>query len=104
MAWLSLIVASLGEIAGVASINLYLRDKTLSRLALIAVTFGLGFFFLSKAMQEIPMGTAYAIWTGLGAAGTVLIGILFFQEAASRRRLFFLSCIIAGAAGLKILT
>lgn len=103
MAWVSLIIASLGEVLGVMCINLYLRKKTWSRLILMILTFGFGFFFLSQAMQEIPMSTAYAIWTGLGAAGAVLMGIIFFQESADRRRILFLSFIICGAAGLKLI-
>lgn len=102
MAWLSLVIASLGEIFGVTSINLYLQQKSFSRLLLVIVTFGLGFVFLSRAMQEIPMSTAYAVWTGLGAAGAVLMGIMFFNEPASWKRIFFLSCIITGAVGLKL--
>jgi len=103
MAWIYLAIASLGEIFGVASINLYIRKRTIPRLLLICLTFGFGFFFLSLAMRDLPMGTAYAVWTGLGAAGAVLMGILFFKEAASWQRLFFLCCIITGAAGLKLL-
>ena len=53
-------------------------------------------------MRDIPMGTAYAIWTGLGAAGAVLIGVLFFKESAGWKRLGFLTLIIAGAVGLKV--
>lgn len=103
MAWIYLAIASLGEIFGVASINLYIRKRTIPRLLLICLTFGFGFFFLSLAMRDLPMGTAYAVWTGLGAAGAVLMGILFFKEAAGWQRLFFLCCIITGAAGLKLL-
>ena len=102
MAWLYLVIASLGEIGGVISINLYLQKKSLIRLFLIVLTFGFGFFFLALAMKEIPMGTAYAIWTGLGAAGAVLMGILFFKESAGWKRIGFLSLIIAGAVGLKL--
>lgn len=102
MAWLYLVIASLGEIFGVLSINLYLQKKSLARLALIVITFTFGFIFLSLAMREIPMGTAYAIWTGLGAAGAVLIGILFFKEEANWKRLLFLAFIISGAVGLKL--
>jgi multidrug transporter EmrE-like cation transporter len=54
-------------------------------------------------MQTIPLGTAYAVWTGLGAAGAVLTGIIFFKEAAGWKRILFLFCIIAGAVGLKVL-
>ncbi|OUM88653.1 MAG: multidrug resistance protein SMR [Bacillus thermozeamaize] len=103
MAWVFLVLASLGEIFGVMSLNLYVRKKTFPRLALVGITFGLGFLFLSLAMREIPMSIAYAIWTGLGAAGAVLMGILFFREPSGWKRLLFLGCIIVGAAGLKLI-
>lgn len=102
MAWVYLVIASLGEIFGVMSINLYIQRKSVARLLLIIVTFSFGFIFLALAMRDIPMGTAYAIWTGLGAAGAVLVGILFFKESAGRKRIMFLSLIIAGAVGLKV--
>ena len=102
MAWLYLIIASFGEVIGVMGINLYIQKKSLSRLAMIILSFGFGFFFLGLAMKEIPMGTAYAIWTGLGAVGAVLIGILFFKESAGWKRLSFLLLIIFGAIGLKV--
>lgn len=72
-------------------------------LIAIVLTFGLGFVFLALAMRDIPLGTAYAIWTGLGAAGAVLMGILFFKESAGWKRIIFLLFIIAGAVGLKII-
>lgn len=103
MAWLYLVIASLGEIFGVIFISLYVRKKTLGRLLLLILAFTGGFFFLSLAMREIPLGTAYAIWTGLGTIGAVVVGILFFQESAGWKRLLFLSFIITGAVGLKIL-
>ncbi|NMA92412.1 MAG: multidrug efflux SMR transporter [Firmicutes bacterium] len=102
MAWIYLILASFGEIFGVMSINLYLRRRTAGCLLLVVGTFGAGFLLLSRAMEVIPMSTAYAIWTGLGAAGAVLGGILFFQEPAGSKRLLFLACIICGAVGLKL--
>lgn len=102
MAWIYLVVASFGEIFGIMSINLFLRKRTASRLLLIILTFSGGFFFLALAMRDIALGTAYAIWTGLGAAGAVLIGILFFQESAGWKRILFLGCIITGAVGLKL--
>lgn len=85
------------------SINLYIQKKSINRLALVVVSFGFGFLFLSMAMRGIPLGTAYAVWTGLGAAGAVIMGVLFFNESASWKRMFFLLCIIGGAVGLKIL-
>ncbi|MFD1206158.1 MULTISPECIES: multidrug efflux SMR transporter [Sporosarcina] len=102
MAWVYLVLASFGEIFGVMSINLYLQKKNYVWLLSIICTFSAGFFFLSLAMREIPMGTAYAIWTGLGAAGAVLMGILFFKESAGWKRIVFLLLIIGGAVGLKV--
>ncbi|RWR10083.1 multidrug efflux SMR transporter [Siminovitchia fortis] len=103
MAWLFLVIASFGEIFGVMTINIYNERKSLFWLLAMIMTFGLGFYFLSLAMREIQLGTAYAIWTGLGAAGAVLMGILFFKESAGWKRMLFLSFIIAGAVGLKIM-
>lgn len=103
MAWIFLIIASFGEIFGVMAINIYNQKKSFLWLLSMILTFGFGFYFLSLAMKEIQLGTAYAIWTGLGAAGAVLMGILFFKESAGWKRMLFLSCIIAGAVGLKVL-
>lgn len=103
MEWVYLVIASFGEIFGVICINLYLRNKSIGWLLMIILAFGGGFIFLSLAMRDIPLGTAYAIWTGLGAAGAVLMGILFFKESAGWKRILFLCCIIAGAVGLKVL-
>lgn len=103
MAWLYLFIASFGEIFGVMSINVYIRKKSLFWLFMIVLSMGLGFVFLSLAMRDIPLGTAYAVWTGLGAAGSVIAGILFFQESAGWKRMFFLSLIITGAVGLRLL-
>lgn len=102
MAWIYLVLASFGEIFGVLCINLFIQKKTAFRLFLLIVSFGGGFVFLSLAMKSIPMGTAYAIWTGLGAAGAVLLGILWFNESAGWKRMLFLICIIGGAGGLKV--
>lgn len=103
MGWLYLVIASFGEIFGVMSINVYVREKSLKWLAMIVITMGLGFVFLSLAMNSIQLGTAYAVWTGLGAAGAVILGIIFFDESNSWKRMLFLSLIISGAIGLRLL-
>lgn len=103
MAWIYLIIASFGEIFGVFFINLYTKEKKIKWLLMIVISMGLGFVFLSMAMNDIPLGTAYAVWTGLGAAGAVIIGMLFFRESASWQRMLFLSLIISGAVGLRLL-
>lgn len=104
MAWFYLCIASIGEIAGVASINMYLQKKTWRWLLTMVVVFSLGFYFLALAMRDIPLGTAYAIWTGLGATGAVIMGVAFFNEKMSFLRILFLTCIICGAVGLKLVS
>jgi quaternary ammonium compound-resistance protein SugE len=59
---------------------------------------------LIKATQTIPIGTAYAVWTGIGAVGTVLVGILVFKEPTTFLRLFFLTTLIASIIGLKVVS
>lgn len=59
-------------------------------------------FLLYLAQKSIPIGTAYVVWTGIGAVGTVLLGILFFHDSASVYRLLFVTLILVGVVGLKI--
>jgi quaternary ammonium compound-resistance protein SugE len=59
---------------------------------------------LIKATQTLPIGTAYAVWTGIGAVGTVLVGILVFKEPATMLRIFFLFTLIGSIVGLKAVT
>jgi len=61
-------------------------------------------WLLYKATHEIPMGTAYAVWTGIGAAGTVIAGIFLFNETVDFWRIFFLSTLILSVIGLKMVT
>jgi quaternary ammonium compound-resistance protein SugE len=56
---------------------------------------------LYKSTQTLPMGTAYAVWTGIGAAGTAIVGIVFFREPAALWRIFFITTLIASIIGLK---
>jgi paired small multidrug resistance pump len=79
------------------------KNKGWRAKLILIVNFGVSFFFLSLAMNVLPMGTAYAIWTGIGTAGSALLGILLFHESADLRRLAFISCILCGAVGLKLL-
>jgi paired small multidrug resistance pump len=104
VAWLYLVVASLGEILGVASINMYLKRKSWWWLLVVIFVFSIGFYFLALAMRGIPLATAYAIWTGLGAVGAVIMGVMFFKESMTILRLLFLTCIITGAVGLQIVS
>ena len=62
----------------------------------------LSMVLLAKAVQTIPIGTAYPVWTGIGAVGTVVLGIVFFNEPATFARLFFIALLIASVIGLKM--
>lgn len=69
---------------------------------LLSVTISMG--LLIKASQTLPLGTAYAVWSGIGAVGTVLMGILFFKEAVDFWRMFFIFTLIASIVGLKFVS
>ena len=68
------------------------------------VCLSISMFLLYKATQTLPIGTAYAVWTGIGAVGTVLVGIFYFREPAEFWRLFFLATLIASIIGLKFVS
>ena len=100
-AWLILLAAGLLEI--VWATGLRFTDgfsRLLPTVAVLALAW-LSFYLLALAMREIPMGTAYAIWTGIGATGVAILGILWFKEPASLARLGFIAMIVVGIIGLK---
>ncbi|RXK13966.1 QacE family quaternary ammonium compound efflux SMR transporter [Halarcobacter mediterraneus] len=103
-AWMYLILAGLLEI-GFASMLKLTDNFTRVFPTIIFLLFATGsFYFLTKAIEHIPIGTAYAVWTGIGAFGTILIGILFYKEPASALRLFFLFTLIVSIVGLKLVS
>ncbi|MCM3617050.1 multidrug efflux SMR transporter [Sutcliffiella horikoshii] len=102
MAWIFLAIAGACEIGAVVSLKMADGFKKLIPSISFAVIGMLSFYFLSLALKEIPMGTAYAVWTGIGSAGSVLLGMILFKESKERIRLVLLSLIIIGVIGLKI--
>ncbi len=79
------------------------RSDGFTRLWPTLVTFGVSavsFFLLGRAVKSIPIGTGYAVWTGIGAVGTALVGILLFHESAHPQRIFFIAVILVGMVGL----
>ena len=71
-------------------------------MSITIATMILSFYFLSSAVKTIPIGTAYAIWTGIGAVGTAILGIFLFGESKEFIRIFFILLIVIGIVGLKI--
>lgn len=103
MDWLVLILAGFCEIAGVAAISKFNKKKSVIHVLYMIAGFAMSFFFLSFAMKTISMGTAYAVWTGIGTVGSALIGIIFLEESAGWKRLLFISMIISATIGLKFI-
>ena len=104
MAWISLVIAGLFEMAGVAMINKWHQDRKWLSFAMMLLGFGLSFVFLSIAMETLPMGTAYAVWTGIGASGGAIIGMLFYNEAKDWKRILFIAMVLGSAVGLKMVS
>ena len=103
MAWLYLIVAGLFEIGWPVGLKL---SQTPGRLVLgvtiAIVCMAASGAFLWLAQKTIPIGTAYAVWTGIGAVGTFGVGVLFYGDSASALRLVSVGLIVAGIVGLKL--
>lgn len=107
MSWLLIIIAGICEVGFTICLS-KARGATgwaaASWVIAFFVTLSLSMWLLYKATHEIPMGTAYAVWTGIGAAGTVIAGIFLFNETIDFWRIFFLSTLILSVIGLKVVT
>ncbi len=107
MNWILLIVAGLGEVGFTYCLG---RAKDVTGLEWWAWMGGFLFFtvlcmgLMAMVTQTLPFGTAYPVWTGFGAVGTVLVGIFFFNEPATFARLFFITTLIASIVGLKMVS
>ncbi len=102
MAWVALIFAGLVETFFVAMMNQYSVSRNWKPLAFMLLGFGFSLFLLQYSMKTIPMGTAYAIWTGIGVVGGTIIGMLFYGESKNWKRIFFIALILSSAIGLKL--
>ncbi|MDD2964290.1 MAG: multidrug efflux SMR transporter [Bacteroidales bacterium] len=102
MNWIILVVAGLFEVAFTTSLKLSQNFTNLLWSAAFFVSITLSFILLNKASQTIPMGTAYAVWTGIGAVGTVLVGIFLFKEPSDWWRIFFIFTLIGSIVGLRV--
>jgi len=101
-AWISLAIAGLFEIVWAISMK---YSEGFSKLWPTVLTFAamwISFAFLSYALKLIPIGTAYAVWVGIGAVGVAVIGIFWFKEPAGIARLLCISMIVMGVVGLKL--
>jgi len=101
MNWIILIIAGLFEVGFTTCLKLSNNFSNLKWTVGFFACILLSFLFLNKAIQTLPMGTAYAVWTGIGAVGTVIIGIIYFEEPANFWRIFFITTLICSILGLK---
>lgn len=107
MSWIILVVAGLFEVGFTFSLgkakesegNVSILYYTLFIFCLFA-----SMMLLLKATKVLPLGTAYAVWTGIGAVGTVIVGIIIFKEPATFMRIFFITTLIASIVGLKLVS
>lgn len=102
MGWLYIIIASIFEISWAVGLK-YSNGLTQLKESIFTITtMLLSFYFLSLGVKYIPIGTAYAMWTGIGTIGTVIYGILFFNESKDLMRIGFILLIIIGITGLRL--
>lgn len=102
MAWFYLIVAGLLEIVWALSMK---RTEGFTKLGPSVFTIGfmaVSFYLLALAMRSLPAGTSYAVWTGIGAAGTVVFGMIYYNEPRDAARIICVGLILAGVIGLKV--
>ncbi len=99
--WAALFLAGLLEVGWATGFKAAFRSNHLLTAAVVAAMIG-SFVLLNYAMRAIPVGTAYAVWTGIGAAGAALLGVLVFKEPATVIRILSVCAIVGGVIGLKL--
>lgn len=103
MAWIYLLLAGLSEIGWPLGLKLsQITTHKIPWILFAAVSMTVSGLFLWLAQKSIPVGTAYAVWTGIGAVGTFVVGILLFKDSASTMRILSMTLIVIGLVGLKL--
>lgn len=102
MAWVYLVIAGVFEIVWAVGLKYTEGFTKLMPSVITIAAMAMSFLFLSQALKSLPVGTAYAVWTGIGAAGTALLGIVLFGESREVLRILCLSLIVIGIIGLKL--
>ena len=102
MEWFQIVAAEILEILWAVSLKYSDGFSKLLPSAITLLAMAASFVFLALASKKLPIGTAYAVWTGIGASGTAILGILLFHEPLNFFKVLFLLMIIGGTAGLKL--
>jgi len=104
MPWLFLVLAGLAEVAFafcLGKVKVTPGPEAVGWYSAFSGCAALSFYLLNRSIAQIPLGTAYAVWTGIGAVGTALIGVFVFGDSLTGPRLFFLTTLIGSVLGLK---
>ena len=107
MQWIFLVMAGLAEVAFafcLGKAKLATGSASVGWYAAFAGCAAMSFYLLNLTLAHVPLGTAYAVWTGIGAVGTAAVGILFFGDPMTGPRLFFLTTLIGSVLGLKVVS
>ncbi|MBN8193024.1 multidrug efflux SMR transporter [Bacillus sp. NTK074B] len=104
MAWIFLIFAGFSEVVMVTFMKLSEGYKKLLPSLISFAAGAMSFYLLSLSLLDIPVSTGYGIWTGIGSAGAVIMGMLFFKERKDGKRIFFICCIVGSIIGLKLIS
>ena len=104
MHWMYLLIAGIFEISWAVGLKFSHGFSQIIPSIITVVCMILSFYFLALALKNLPLGTAYAIWTGIGTIGTVIFGILLFKEPVTALRIVCIALIISGITGLKLIT
>ncbi|EQK44170.1 quaternary ammonium compound efflux SMR transporter SugE [Paraclostridium bifermentans] len=104
MKWLVLVIAGIFEVWWAVGLKYSEGFTKLVPSVLTVIGMIASFYFLSLALKELPLGTAYAIWTGIGTIGTVILGVFLFKEPIDLVRLVCIGFIVAGIIGLKLVS
>ena len=104
MDWIFLMIAGLFEMTGVVMINEVHKKRNWKSITGLFLSFSASFVFLALAMQTLPMGTAYAVWTGIGASGGAILGMILYGEPKTALRLLFIAMVLGAAIGLKLVS
>ena len=104
MSWIILIIAGLLEVVGVNGIQRFNSGNRLSGAIEMVLGFAASLLLLGVAMETISLGVSYAVWTGMGTVGSVILGIVLYGDSASVKRIFYVSLIVVAVIGLRLVT
>ncbi|MCF8242545.1 MAG: multidrug efflux SMR transporter [Melioribacteraceae bacterium] len=102
MSWIWILIASVFEVSWAIGLKYSDGFSNIKASIFTVITMILSYVFLALGVKDLPIGTAYAVWTGIGVVGTTIYGILFFEEPKDFLRVLFILLIVAGIIGLRL--